>query len=560
MLCDDKFWIENPRNLFCTDIIPLPKHSLSSQLNTFSRLIIIISVILFLFSVKLSIPFMIISLLFIIILYYIQKMSVETYQSNYKTNGHKTTTLNPLTDLPYNMNNLAYKSNSDNKNTINMLVDRPQSLLFCNDSVELNPNDPNYMSINQKLVGKANPKTLIKPVIVPPMYDLMFWAANPTSNHPQINRETMQDTYLSGYDVSTCCSELDACMVPGLPKRTYLEENDNIEPYLPPPRLKKHLPINSPTPSTEIPYILSNKENYCNIEENSFPKPPQLKKHLPIVSPTPVTTIPYVLSNIPGTEKNPKENFELPYIKKQNDMKIRGNQPGWVNTICGYNPENLDYNLPTNLRVGNCEKTPEMNEYNKNLFTQTIQPGVYTRNQVIEPINSNMGISFTQQFEPKSCKWDDKGLTYTEHDPRIYKEPTKIIENPVDATEYNVYDPRFSGYGTSYRAYTDKQLGQTRFMYDDIDAVRMPNYISRSNIDFAKYADSYGPLNCDNVNGNQYTPNIRALAQDSFLRSSLKQRDDLMERLMRKRNSELHQLRSHPINTMGQAGLGTKRC
>jgi len=328
--------------------------------------------------------------------------------------------------------------------------------------------------------------------------------------------------------------------------------------------LKKHLPIESPTPSTTIPYVLSNmpihkktRENYCNIEENSYPKPPQLKKHLPIVSPTPATTIPYVLSNLPGTEKNPsvKENFQFPYVKEQNGVGIRGNQSGWVNTICGYNPENLDYNLPTNLAVGNCEKTEEMSDYNKNLFTQTIQPGVYTRNQVIEPINANIGISYTQQFEPKSCRWDDKGLTYTEHDPRLYKEPTKIIENPVDATEYNVYDPRFSGYGTSYRAYTDERLGQTKFMYDDVDAIRMPNYISRSNIDFAKYADSYGPLNCDNTKGNQYTPNIKSLAQDSFLRNSLKQRDDLMERLMRKRNGELHQLRSHPINTMGQAGL-----
>jgi hypothetical protein len=46
--------------------------------------------------------------------------------------------------------------------------------------------------------------------------------------------------------------------------------------------------------------------------------------------------------------------------------------------------------------------------------------------------------------------------------------------------------------------------------------------------------------------GNSLNDVIKPLANDAFLRSSLQQRDDLMERLMRKRNSEMHQLRSKP--------------
>ena len=80
----------------------------------------------------------------------------------------------------------------------------------------------------------------------------------------------------------------------------------------------------------------------------------------------------------------------------------------------------------------------------------------------------------------------------------------------------------------------------------------MPNYIVRSNIDFANYADSYGPLNDGNKHGNKYNNNIRELAQQTFLNSSLQQRDDLMERLMRKRNSELWQLRKYPKHTMSK--------
>ena len=161
---------------------------------------------------------------------------------------------------------------------------------------------------------------------------------------------------------------------------------------------------------------------------------------------------------------------------------------------------------------------------NINLYTQTIQPDVYTINEVIEPINANIGISYTPQFHPHQTftnfSFDEK--------------------SSCNITEADVYDPRFSGYGSSYRSYIEPVTGQPRFYYDDVDSVRMPNYICRSNIDFAKYADNN---DIRNVN------DIRALAQDSFLRSSLQQRTELQERLMRKRNGEMWQLRKYPMRT-----------
>ena len=164
-----------------------------------------------------------------------------------------------------------------------------------------------------------------------------------------------------------------------------------------------------------------------------------------------------------------------------------------------------------------------------------------------------MGISFTQQFEPMTCSRDEReALTFTEHDPRVFQ-PKIVPRGPdMSVTEANVYDPRFSGYGTSYRAYTDKNVGQTRFYYDDINSVRMPNYVVRSNIDHLNYADTYGPLHDNNMYGNPNTNSIRTLAQDSFLRASLDHRDDLMERLMRKRNAEMWQVRKYPKSTAGR--------
>ena len=220
-----------------------------------------------------------------------------------------------------------------------------------------------------------------------------------------------------------------------------------------------------------------------------------------------------------------------------------------MNTECGYNPNQTKVNLPSNFIAGNCQQNPGMAQYNKNLFTQIVTPGVYTVSQVNEPINSNIGISFQQQFEPVSCKMDENGLTYTQHDPRILE--SALEQETYSAEDYatfdNVTDPRFWGYGTSYRSYIDKTTGQPRFMYDDVNAIRQPNYVVRSKIDHLPYADSYGPVVEGSEDGNVHNPHIRALAQDSWMRDSLQFRNDLTERRMRKINAEKWQQRVAPL-------------
>jgi hypothetical protein len=156
---------------------------------------------------------------------------------------------------------------------------------------------------------------------------------------------------------------------------------------------------------------------------------------------------------------------------------------------------------------------------------------------------------------------------YTEYDPRIIEPqipppPRDGIAPKLsfqeDVTESNVYDPRYEGYGTSYRAYTDKKLGQTKFMYDDVNAIRMPNYITRSNIDHQPFADSYGPMRDEF--GNENTANIRAMANDAYLRDNIKHREDIQESVLRKFGSRYSQLRAAPISTMnrGRSGVGRR--
>ena len=180
---------------------------------------------------------------------------------------------------------------------------------------------PEFISENQKLAGKANPKTLIPPIIVAPPMDLDFWRANNLVNHSNINTGSQHDEYLSGYKVSNCCD-------------------------------------------------LSSTQSSQTIE-----------KRKPVI-----------------------EEFEYPYDSVNS---------GLVNTACGYNSNQIiDSDLPSNINVGNCELTQQMKEYNKNLFTQYIQPDIYTRNEVIEPINSNIGISFTPQFKPKTYYKNENNTTY----------------------------------------------------------------------------------------------------------------------------------------------------
>jgi hypothetical protein len=190
-----------------------------------------------------------------------------------------------------------------------------------------------------------------------------------------------------------------------------------------------------------------------------------------------------------------------------------------------------------------------MSRFNDNIFTQTVTPGVYMKNQINEPIIGNMGISFTQQFEPVTYKRDDKGLMITLRDPNIIEPITEEepIEPYIEKANYdNVYDPRFYGYGTSYRSYLEPVTDQPRYMYDDINSIRMPNYIVRSKIDHLPYADHYGPVEEGSEFGNVHNPHIRALAQDSWMRDSTTFRDDMTQRLMRKVNSEHWQKRMYP--------------
>ena len=529
----EQFWLNNPNLLFQSiQIVPNYRMNLIEQLNCITRMVLILGLLAISIDLPYSLEIIILFILFIIIIYYIQRDKMTTVEK-YSYSGPS-----PFVKVNHSdMIRYSPKVNTEIKTTSTgqkiELSSFPQdSLPFCNDSVDLDNafaiSVNNRLATGQKVGGlgiAGNPKTKIKPIIAPRSHDLEYWRDNNLITHSNINRQTQTNMYLSGQAVSTCCGYIPKDTTNEIVQETSdTVVGGGIHPFT---EMYNPQHITAPTPVDTLPQIphLKSVENYN----------PQ---H--ITAPTPVDTLP----QIPFSKEGYIENMQS--IDNSKILAVQPNAPGWVNTTCAYNPSQVNNNLPSNLAVGNCEQDGKLSQYNKNLYTQTITPGVYTQSQVNEPINANIGISFQQQFQPTTCKRDEKGLKYTQHDPRIIQQAKKVsinYEKPHPQYD-NVYDPRFYGYGTSYRSYQEPVTGQTRFFYDDVNAVRMPNYITRSKIDHLTSADTY---NSYSQKGNENTPFIRALAQDGFLRDSLQFRNDLTERLMRKTNSEMWQRRKAPL-------------
>ncbi len=510
--------------------------SLSHKLIYINKFIFIISTIsILLFGLYPSIIFLFFSL-FIIILYYSQRkpMSItylqpseNQHQESYTPYCNSPDYLNPPSRVKTcTKQEICGEGVSVGQNG-NIIFDRPSAYRFCNDCEPVEPNNKCYIYPSQKLAGCPNPKTNIPPIVVPPIAALDYWKTNNLVTFSVINSETQEDAYQSGFQISTCCgSNNDEYLVPRGCKTNNICKKPETESVKKDKTNDKKIDVKDEFGSFEIPY---GKDIIFNDNEDILKQ-----------------------AEIKLNEKKYRENFD----QKLEPGILNYQNSQCINLSCGYDKNQIqESGLPSNYSTGNCQKDPAMKEYNENIFTQTIQPGIYTKSQVIEPINSNIGISFTQPFLPTSCNYNDKGdVFFIEHDPNTL---TSVEEPDIEDEEpnyYNTYDPRFSGYGTSYRAYTNRLLGQTRFMYDDIDAVKMPNYIVRSDIDTQPFADQYGEIPCGDEFGNKYNERIRGLANDAFTRSAIQFRTDMSERLMRKVNANAWQQRQAPISTYGQRG------
>jgi hypothetical protein len=170
----------------------------------------------------------------------------------------------------------------------------------------------------------------------------------------------------------------------------------------------------------------------------------------------------------------------------------------------------------------------------------TPNPPTKPKRRSVSPEPAGSRSASTSPARPSDFNTRQAGLSGYQH---------PLVED--DVSVYNVFDPRFSGYGSDNRNYLEPMLRQPRYFYDDVDAIRRPNYIVRSKLDscVTVFGDQYGPMRTDQKTLNQ----LRPLAEQAYLNNNLNYRNDLMESLMRKKNSEKWQDRAAPKYTTRQS-------
>ena len=373
------------------------------------------------------------------------------------------------------------------------------------------------------------------PIIAPPIADSEFWKPNDFVFPRAINSESNVELYQSGYVVQD---------------KKCLPSKEAIDKLAPRNIEVCECEDGSEKGGISVPYLLglpnNSQQNPQTVQSAPAPSPDNNGIIEPFVPYYPYQTDGDCTSCCTG-----ESNCTCANCKKPNYV-VGPNGPGLVLDPSGYDPHQLMlHNLPTNLPTGVAQRDNAFDCYNKNTFTNIIQPGVYSRSEIIEPINSNIGISWDQQFEPVTCEKDCNGdITYVSRDPRLLPaEVRPLIPPPQEPSESNVYDPRFTGYGTSYRSYIEPMTGQPRFYYDDVDAIRRNNYLTRNNIDFTSFGTHFGPMT-----GREFEnqPSVRALANNQFANDTMKFRTELQERLLRKVNRNSWQQKVAPIYKTGQ--------
>lgn len=500
-----KFWVEDIKYIIhdYNQIIPTKKMCIESKMNLITRIILVIFfviLILGLTDLKNSIIFLLFSLLIIIFIYYKQKdIMIDNTQIIENFTPLRNSNIITQSQQPNEIGKTINDKFCNFKPRINYHCKQPDMIKedknlgnFYNDT---RPNynnkyyNTNFAKItdNQSLVGRPNPKTLVPPIISAPMADIDYWRNNKNLAPEVINNVKEKYEIESGYKVVGECSV------------NYKEPRNYYCGY----KQKKGDNNNAEEKADIIKRSVLNQNIFKNNSEIPFP----------IIPP-----------------EETKESFEFPYEISSKYNKVE--EPGQYFSKNKNNYQNI-LNEADDLADKPFKNNKYYkNKYSENIFQEATDPSVYKATTYNEPINSLMGITYSEQFH------DDD-----------FENNSEIIEPPEYPNNSNTYDPRFYGYGSNDRFYVDKQLGQGRWMYDDVDAVRRPNYITRNSIDVFNFGDAYGS---QGVGGNPYHSNINALADKHYLDSSLQFRDEMRERLMRKNNSINQQNKMYPKMTHSQ--------
>lgn len=353
------------------------------------------------------------------------------------------------------------------------------------------------------------------PPFIAPSHDLETWKESSLTQHSAINANkggySLKQSGYKSYNSSTAC---------GINPPLYQCEDENL-PYR--------------TCTRDVEYK-------CN---SSTVRPTSIRENIhDAKNKIPVYTVENFSNSIDTCEKKCKAGPGGVSHEKSNKNCVA--LPGDLIEHCGYNPDKGCAGMPHNQPMSINDYYPSLASYHKSLNTQIIDPsGIYTQTEINEPQMTNLGISFAQQFQPLQTIDDECGeKMIIRKDPRLYSNPQKIYDYG-ELTPDSIFDPRSGGYGDDRRTYIDSVSGQPRFYYDDLNAAREGNFVTRNKIDVYNFTNQVGIFDAD-VNDNTLEV-VKSQAQDAFINNGNDFRTSLQESLMRKSNEMTRQRRLFPL-------------
>lgn len=122
----------------------------------------------------------------------------------------------------------------------------------------------------------------------------------------------------------------------------------------------------------------------------------------------------------------------------------------------------------------------------------------------------------------------------------------------------NTYDPRSVSYGDVSRGYSDINLGQVNYYYSDINAHRQPVFFTRNSVDHLLFTDPQGKTT-PYYQKTASLDDVKDYVENDWLAKTSVFREDLMSLQMRKKNSELLQLRISPLSRAAHTSTFTNK-
>jgi len=597
--CNDnfqKFWIENPTHLFCS-LNPIPPNgniTSPTRLNSITRLVLYITGIMYVSKFKHWNIFLCLGLFFVIMLHYATKEKSSNEHFDFTT------------DYLQTPNSLYTNTRQDmTSNITNTTRGSTDHLIHAQ---ALNPGTARRdvqagISYYTPNVG-TNPRVHVPPIIGPRIVDAEVWGQSknvfPRTNFEKTRDISEFDTHipdLQGVSTSLGVPILYTSQVPNSVVPQNRVNQPTYDGYYPSGQndvlggmderdFKMEVMPTYHDPIADRDELLQTIDK--NLYENNLFNPTEANPNH---------------TEEKKQEEKKKENFYFTpsttnnkgnrnqMLSEQSSAQPNGalqNRYGQPGTLQGMDSS---YHTMNRVPPGQnwqphtvmSQMVPQSPTYvytddyftqpDRRLFLQDIQPKLYSYTVDQQPINSNIGITYAPQNPPPVLdQITDNHLSrpiYTRVDPQLVRTDGTRALQQIQPTRTNwseeysdfvppegsinfedIYDPRFTSYGDPYRSYSDINLGQVQYYYSDVDAYRMPNFATRSNVDFIEYRTPQGQI-WPEYQRTAGVDDVRSHVESQYAADNTFHREDLMALQMNKANRVAWAQRYAPLRQRG---------